>query len=142
MNITRALTSGAVGALTVTALNEGIRRIYPHAPRMEVIGMRAVAAALRGVDINPPTSSTLYYVTLVGDLLGNTLYYSLAGNGRQSSWSRGIGLGLAAGIGGAFLPQPLGLGSQPRQRFPITHLLTIAWYLAGGIAATAAARRT
>jgi hypothetical protein len=139
MSIGRALANGAAGALTVTALNEGVRRVYPHAPRMDVIGMRALAAMLRGAHVEPPARDDLYYVTLVGDLATNTLYYSLVGD--APTWKRGIGLGLAAGIGAALLPQPLGLGTQPRQRVPITQLLTVAWYVAGGIAAVVAARR-
>ena len=141
MSIKQTLASGLAGALTVTALNEGVRRIYPHAPRMEVIGMRAIAAGLRGADLEPPPTGMLYYVTLLGDLLGNTLYYSLVGGSQGSPLVRGIALGLAMGVGGAVLPEPLGLGKQPRERFPQTHLLTVAWYLAGGLAAAAVARR-
>jgi hypothetical protein len=52
---------------------------------------------------------------------------------------RGALLGLAAGVGAAYLPPRIGLGEQPGQRPPATQIMTVAWYLAGGLAAAAAA---
>lgn len=132
---------GLTGAVTVTALNEGVRRVLPHAPRIEVIGERALAASLEALHVTPPQGAALYRWTLVGDLLSNTLYYGLVGLGRpQGTWARGGLLGLAAGVGAATLPRPLGLGRQPGARSPETPLLTAGWYLAGGLAAAAVAR--
>ncbi|MBB5364715.1 hypothetical protein [Deinococcus humi] len=133
---------GLTGAVTVTILNESVRRILPHAPRIEVIGERALAGSLRALHVNPPQDAALYRWTLLADLLSNTLYYGLVGLGaRQGAWRRGGGLGLAAGLGAATLPRPMGLGRQPGARAPLTPLLTVAWYLAGGLVAGAAARQ-
>ncbi|GGL90402.1 hypothetical protein GCM10010840_30560 [Deinococcus aerolatus] len=133
---------GMAGALTVTALNEGVRRVLPHAPRIEVIGERALAGSLQALNVDPPRGAALYRWTLLGDLLSNTLYYGLVGLGpRQGAWQRGGLLGLAAGLGAVALPRPLGLGGQPGARSPRTPLLTAAWYLAGGLAAAVAARQ-
>lgn len=132
---------GAAGAATVTLLNEGMRRIVPHAPRMDVIGMRAIARPMREMDQEPPEGDRLFWLAMAGDLLSNTLYYSLAGVGPEERiWGRGIVLGLAAGLGAAVLPEPLGLGRQPGARWPVTHVMTVGWYLAGGLAAAATAR--
>ncbi len=132
---------GLTGAVTVTVLNEGVRRILPHAPRIEIIGERALAGSLEALHVNPPQGAALYRWTLLADLLSNTLYYGLVGLGaRDGAWRRGGGLGLAAGIGAVALPRPLGLGRQPGARAPLTPLLTAAWYLAGGLAAGAATR--
>ena len=137
----RSLASGAIGALALTALNEGARRRVPHAPRMEVIGMRALAALVRGLGGRPPRGRALFQSTLAGDLLSNTFYYALAGaGGRQSRLSRGILLGAAAGLGAVLLPPMLGLGHPPGERRPATPLMTLAWYTAGGVAAAMAAR--
>ena len=137
----RSLASGAVGALAVTALNEGARRRVPHAPRMDVIGMRALSAMVRAVGRRPPNGRALFRSTLAGDLISNSIYYALVGAGsRQTRLSRGILLGAAAGLGAALLPPVLGLGYQPGERRPETSLMTVAWYTAGGIAAALAAR--
>jgi hypothetical protein len=133
---------GLAGAVTVTVLNEGVRWVLPHAPRIEVIGERALSRSLGALDVKAPQGAALYRWTLLADLISNTLYYSAVGLGaRQSVWKRGGVLGLAAGVGAAALPRPLGLGRQPGARSPITPLLTAAWYLAGGLMAAAVAQR-
>lgn len=132
---------GLAGALTVTLLNESVRRVLPHAPRIEVIGERALAGSLEALNFDPPRGAALYRWTLLGDLASNTLYYGLVGLGaRQGVWKRGGLLGLAAGVGAVVLPRPLGLGRQPGARFPMTPLLTAGWYLVGGLGAAAAAQ--
>ncbi len=135
----QALASGAVGACVLTLLNESVRRLYPHAPRMEVMGMRAIARSMRAMDQVPPSGDWLYRLALAGDLASNSLYYSLVGTGDRT-WLRGALLGLSAGLGAVLLPRPLGLGRQPREDFPTTHVMTVGWYLAGGLAAAAASR--
>ncbi|CAM4058569.1 hypothetical protein [Deinococcus marmoris] len=133
---------GLAGAVTVTLLNEGVRRVLPHAPRIEVIGERALAGSLDAVGVTPPQGASLYRWTLLGDLLSNTLYFGLVGLGaRQGAWKRGGLLGLAAGVGAVVLPQPLGLGRQPGARSPMTPLLTVGWYLSGGLVSALTARR-
>ena len=137
----RSLASGAVGALALTALNEGARRRVSHAPRMDVIGMRALSAVLRGVGRRPPRGRNLFRGTLAGDLVSNSIYYALVGAGsRHTRLSRGILLGAAAGLGAALLPPLLGLGHPPGEKRPETPLMTVAWYTAGGVAAALAGR--
>lgn len=129
---------GLAGAVTVTLLNEGVRRVLPHAPRIEVIGERALAGSLDALGVDPPQGASLYRWTLLGDLLSNTVYFGLVGLGaRQGAWRRGGLLGVAAGVGAVALPRPLGLGRQPGARAPVTPLLTVGWYLAGGLVAAA-----
>ncbi|ADV67741.1 hypothetical protein [Deinococcus maricopensis] len=136
-----ALLSGLAGALTVTLLNEGVRRVLPHAPRMDVIGERALARTARAAGATPPRGRALYASAMLGDVLSNTAYYALVGVGSaERAWTHGALLGLSAGVGAATLPRPLGLGEQPGARAPRTPLLTVAWYAAGGLAAAAARR--
>ncbi len=141
MKTGRALVSGAVGAAFLTALHETARHVIPHAPRVDVLGMRAIAMSLRAVDQTPPPRDTLYWLAMVGDLVSNSLYYSLVGFGQpQRIWRRGIGLGAAAGLGAVALPRPMGLGRQPHLYTPATQLMTFLWYLLGGIVAAATAQ--
>ena len=77
-------------------------------------------------------------MTLAGDIVSNAAYYSLTGSGKNA-WLRGGLLGLAAGVGGVVLPGPLGLGTAPSNRTTKTQVMTVAWYLLGGLAAAAVA---
>ncbi len=45
-----------------------------------------------------------------------------------------------AGLGAVALPKPLGPGRQPGQRTPMTQAMTVAWYVAGALAAAATYR--
>jgi hypothetical protein len=133
----KALGSGLVGAFALTLVHETARRYIDDAPRMDVVGMRAIAKTLRAVDVEPPVP--LHETALVGELVSNSLYYGLVGLGDPEDGLRnGAALGLAAGLAAVYLPEPLGLGRQPAKNSTETNLLTVAFYLLGGLAAGAA----
>ena len=133
----KALGSGLVGACALTLIHETARRFVDDAPRMDVVGMRALAKTMRAVDVEPPVP--LHEAALAGEIVSNSLYYSLVGaGGARDAIRNGALLGLAAGLGAVFLPEPLGLGRQPTEDSPETQLITVAWYLLGGLAAGAA----
>ena len=135
----KALGSGLVGACALTLVHETARRFIDDAPRMDVLGMRALSKVARAADLDPPVP--LHEAALVGDLVSNSFYYSLVGAGaREDALRNGALLGLAAGLGAVYLPEPLGLGRQPTEDSPQTQLMTVAWYLVGGLAAGAAYR--
>jgi hypothetical protein len=134
----RALAAGVTGAVALTATHELLRRSVPRPPRMDVLGMRGLARLQRFAGIRVPRDGTLRREALVGDLLANAGYYALVGAGRpRVAWMRGAALGLLAGAGALLLPRPLGLGDPPHADVPSTRLLTVAVYLAGGLAAAA-----
>lgn len=141
-NFIRALGSGFIGACTVTALNLAVQRLTPNAPKLDVLGIRALAAGFAGMGKSPPEHETLRTDALVGDLISNTVYYSLVGSGESSkgTWARAVVLGLTAGLGAAFLPPFLGLGKQPTQDRSTTRVLTVLWYLKGALVAAMTAR--
>ncbi|HEX8355043.1 MAG TPA: hypothetical protein VF611_19220 [Pyrinomonadaceae bacterium] len=133
----KALGSGLVGACALTLVHESARRYIDDAPRMDVVGMRAIAKTFRAVDAEPPVP--LHETALVGELVSNSLYYGLVGLGDAEDGVRnGALLGLAAGVAAVYLPEYLGLGRQPAKNSTETNLLTVAWYLLGGLAAGAA----
>ncbi|MGE5463201.1 MAG: hypothetical protein ACM3PS_07595 [Syntrophothermus sp.] len=141
MSLAKAIMSGLVGACTLTLIHETARRLSPDAPRMDVLGMRAISKSMRAMGHQPPDNSSLHRAALVGDVLANALYYSLVGGGSQKGvWLRGAGLGVAAGIGGVVLPEPMGLGGEPSGRSTATKAMTVGWYLAGALAAAATYR--
>ncbi|HEX5270840.1 MAG TPA: hypothetical protein VFW33_10150 [Gemmataceae bacterium] len=141
MTTLRALGSGLAGALALTAVHETARRALAGAPRMDVLGMRGIARSLEAVGQTPPEEGRLHELALAGDILSNSLYYSMVGvGGPEGAWLRGALLGLAAGVGAVLLPGPLGLGEAPSNRTPATRAMTVGWYLLGGLAAAAACR--
>ncbi len=142
MKPTEALASGLAGASALTVLHETARRLVPDAPRVDVIGMRALAKSLRTLGRRPPRRERLFDLTMAGDLASNTLYYALVGvGGPEGAPTRGAALGVVAGLGTVFLPPRLGLGRQPGRDTPWTQAMTVAWYTVGGLAAGAAYRQ-
>ncbi|HSU65602.1 MAG TPA: hypothetical protein VLJ39_01905 [Tepidisphaeraceae bacterium] len=136
-----AITTGLAGAAALTLLHESARHVIPHAPRVDVIGMRGIRRPIVSMGRTPPRGRDLYWMSLLGEVVSNAAFYSLVALGNpKHSVQRGAALGLAAGLGAAFLPPVMGLGNQPHRKAPYTQLMTIAWYTAGGLAAAAMAR--
>jgi hypothetical protein len=138
MSLLKAIASGLAGAVTVTLINETARQFVRDAPRLDILGKRAYAYPLMRAGKQPPPNKELYWYSLGGDLLANSLYYSLvAFGGASNAMLVGGFLGAAAGVGAVALSEPLGLGDEPVNRTTETEIMTVAWYLAGGIAAAA-----
>lgn len=138
MSISKALISGLVGACAVTLINETARQFIKDAPRLDILGKRAIAYPLMEADIEPPPNKQLYWITLGSAIFTDSLYYSLVGLGDEKNALRnGALLGLLGGIGAVVLSEPLGLGEEPVNRTGETELMTIGWYFAGGLAAAA-----
>ena len=139
MKILESLAGGLAGACLLTIAHESLRRVNPDAPRMDILGMRAIAKLMQKAGATPPDDKTLHDWAMVGDVVSNGLYYSLAGAGKDA-WLRGTALGALAGIGAITLPGPLGLGEAPSERTPQTKAMAVGLYLLGGVAAALAAR--
>ena len=135
MKLLHSLAAGFAGAIALNILHETARRLRPEdAPRMDVLGERGLRKLLAAADAPQPDDDTAFALTMAGDVVSNGLYYSLVGGG-PNAVARGLGLGLAAGIGGVVLPGPLGLGEAPSNRTPQTKLMTVVWYTVGGLVA-------
>lgn len=133
----RSLASGAAGALALTAIHDLARRHVYYAPRMDVVAMRGLDRALPG---NYHHSRRLHRLALAGDLVANSLYYSVVpGATTAATWLRAAVLGTVAGVGALLLPERMGLGEPPYSRYRMNQVMTIAWYLAGAAAAAMAA---
>lgn len=133
-----ALGGGIAGAAAVTLIHESVKRIVPQAPRMDLLGMNAVSKALNAAGLKTPTDTKLFAIALTGDLIANSLYYSLAGVGKEKNiWLRSAALGLAAGIGAVTLPGPLGLDDRYSNRTTATKIMTVGLYVAGALVTTA-----
>jgi hypothetical protein len=142
MTCVAALGSGLAGTCALTLAHQLLKGATSRAPRMDILGMRAITEGYRAVGAGPPGEGALYPMTLAGDVLSNSGYYSLVGIGDpKGAVERGALLGLMAGVGGVVLPGPLGLGSKPSARTAATALLTVGLYLLGGLVAGAVYRQ-
>lgn len=131
-----ALLSGLAGATALTVIHESARRVSSDVPRMDTFGRRSIARGMEAVGLEPPDEDRLQTAALAGDVVTNSLYYSLVGVGGPSgALARGAALGVLAGLGAVALPPLLGLGHRPGARTPQTAAMTFGWYLIGGIAA-------
>jgi hypothetical protein len=136
-----ALAAGVCGAVALTAVHQLARRITNEAPRMDVLGERAIARTIRAAGGVLPTQPVLNRWALAGDLIANSAFYSMVACGRDAHmWRRGVAMGLAAGAGALVLPRRLGLGDAPKSHHLGNQVMTVAWYLIGGIAAAGAGR--
>ncbi|QMW03240.1 hypothetical protein [Spirosoma foliorum] len=136
-----SLGSGLIGACALTILHETARQFIDEAPRADILGMRAMKKVLKKADAKVPSDDELHDWALGGDLVSNTLYYSLIGLAKpKHALAAGVALGVVAGVGAVGLPGPLGLGTAPSSRTPATVAMTIGWYLIGGLATAAAYR--
>lgn len=136
LNMLSGAWSGLVGAVAVTILHEAARRSLPQAPRMDILGERAIEKVLHAMGQETPPEERLHALALAGDLFSNSLYYSMVSQGDvEGAPARGALLGLLAGIGAVTLPGPMGLGKAPSARSGSTAAMTVGLYLAGGLAA-------
>ncbi len=132
------LSGGLAGAAAVTLIHESVKRLIPQAPRMDLLGMQALRKGLHKAGFASPSGTTLYVAAMAGDLLSNSLYYSMAGIGKeQNIWVRSSLLGLAAGLGAITLPSKMGLNERYSSRTTATQIMTVGLYVTGALVATA-----
>ena len=74
-NVMAGSIAGVAAAVAVNVAHEIVRRILPAAPRMDIVGMRALARTRSALGLRP--SEHLRAQTLAADLLANSFYYSL-----------------------------------------------------------------
>jgi hypothetical protein len=116
-----AVAAGACGAAALTVAHQLARLVADAAPRMDVVGERAVAQSVLAAGYTPPSRDNLNRLALLGDMICNSVYFSLAGFGsRSAALERGAALGLAAGVGALVLPRQMGLATHRRAIGPPT----------------------
>ncbi len=135
------LAGGFAGACTVASLHEGLRRLTPDAPRMDLLDMEALQKMLKALHAEVPKRDALLKWTVAGEAASNIAYYGITGIGHgRGAWLRGALLGLAAGVTAVVLPKPLGLSEAPSNRTTQTKVMTLGLYLIGGLVAAAVAK--
>ncbi len=131
-----ALEGGVAGATALTLIHEAVKKVIPQAPRLDLLGMHALSKGLKIIGARTPQERRLYGWSLTGDLISNSIFYSFAGIGKkENALAKGAALGLAAGLGAVLLPKPLGLREDASNRTLQTKLMTIGFYVIGGLVA-------
>lgn len=134
----RSLVGGLAGAVALNLLHETARRCFSSAPRIDKIGEQALSKSLKSAGIQPPSGKKLFQATLAADVISNAIYYSLLGAGKPKHlFLRGAAAGLIAGIGAVKLPEPMSLDDRPVNKNATSSLLTVGYYVFGGLVAAA-----
>ena len=141
MKISAAIAGGLAGTLTVATIHEGLRRITPDAPRMDILDIELLRKGLEIVNKEVPEEVELRRWAIGGELFCDTAYYSLVAIGDEKGiWFRGALLGMIAGVTAVILPRPLGLPEEPSNKTFGTQVMTVGLYLMGGLVAAAVAQ--
>ena len=130
---TRFAAAGLAGSVATNLTHELIRRTVSSPPRVDLLGMQALAKMYRAVDADPPRGRTLYVRTLIGDIASNAAYFALAGFAGRNAINAGFVLGVAAGVGAFLIPARVGLDDMPTARTTKTKLLSVLVYGVGGL---------
>jgi hypothetical protein len=128
------LIAGFAGAAALNILHETLKHKSNYMPRVDLLGEEALQKTLNYFGGRMDEKDTLYKATLAGDIVGNTLYYSLIGAGNiKYLWPKAIVVGLSAGIGAVKLPKPMGLDETPVAKNDEVKILTVGYYLFGAL---------
>ena len=134
MSKIKNLLAGLAGAVALNILHESLKKTSSDMPRVDLLGEEALQKTIQYFGGNLDHKKDLYKATLAGDILGNTLYYSLIGAGNPKYlWPKVAMMGLSAGIGAVSLPEPMGLDPEPVAKNNQVKALTVGYYVIGAV---------
>jgi hypothetical protein len=140
MTLPQRLGAGLAGTAALTLAHEIAHRVAPEAPRLDVMGMRAIVRGLRAAgDENLPRGRTVPMLSWAADLALNSAFYGWAVGRRPGAWLRGALAGLGAGLAAALLGPRFGLNETTGYHWGRRSAI-VALYALGGAAAGAATR--
>jgi len=127
------LIAGLAGAVALNVLHESLKNKRT-TPRIDFLGEQALQKTVRYFGGNITDRDDLFNVTLAGDIVSNTLYYSVIPGGKpQHLWIRAVAMGLMAGVGAIKLPEPLGLNPKPVAKTDAIKVMTVGYYVFGAL---------
>jgi hypothetical protein len=134
MSKVQNLLAGLGGAIALNILHESLKKKDKDMPRIDLLGEEALQKTLQHFGGGIDDDNKLYAATLAGDVISNSLYYSMIGKGDpQYVWARAVAYGVAGGVGAITLPKPMGLDEGPVAHTNKTKALTVGYYLAGAL---------
>lgn len=139
MLLNKNMLGGLIGAAVLNLIHTVAKRMDPLAPEVDKLGEEALSKAVSAAGLEPPTGSRLVAATLGADIASNAALYSLIGiGGKKHMLARGVLVGAAVGLGTLTIPGKAGLDDTPVKKSRRTEIMTVAWYVLGGLAAAAA----
>lgn len=134
MGTIKNLLAGFGGAIALNVIHESLRHLSDDTPRIDLLGEEALQKGLKKFATPIKDKNLLYAATVTGDLISNTMYFSLIGTGNSDKiWHRAVTMGLAAGAGAVVLPKHMGLNPKPVTQNNKIKALTVAYYLTGAL---------
>lgn len=126
---------GLAGAAALSLIDQGMHNIDKQAPALDLLSRNAVARIAKP---RLPVLKSGFPLALGGALVSNSLYFAMAkGNTTSQTLLRGALLGLGAGVGAVVIPQRLATSNSAPVNPPMKKILTVAWYVIGGLVAAA-----
>lgn len=127
------LIAGFAGAAALNILHEATKNKRT-TPRIDWLGEQALQKTVRYFGGNITDSDHLYTATLAGDIVSNTIYYSVIGSSKgYGIWAKAISMGLLAGIGAITLPEPMGLNPKAVAKTDRIKIMTVGYYVFGAL---------
>jgi hypothetical protein len=134
MKLIKNIIGGLAGVAALNILHQTVKQFDHDAPRVDLVGEEALTKGMEAMGLEAPTGNALFTATLIGDIISNGLYFSTIGFGKKKYLLlRGTAVCLTAGIGALTLTEPMGLNDAPVTRTDKTKVLTVGYYLLGGL---------
>jgi hypothetical protein len=140
MKVVSSVAGGLAGALSVRLMQEVLRRIDPTAPRIDLLRKQAALKIADKINGKPVDVKNVNGFCAAGDIIGNTLYFSLTAAAGNKAVPVGSLLGLGMGAGALTLPAKLGLNSYFVAGTRKRKFMTMGMYLLGGLVAASVSR--
>lgn len=140
MKVVSSVAGGFAGALSVRLMQEVLRRIDPTAPRIDLLRKQAAFKIADKINGKPVDVKNVNRFCAAGDIIGNTLYFSLTAAAGKKAVPVGSLLGLGMGAGALTLPAKLGLNSYFVAGTRKRKFMTMGMYLLGGLVAASVSR--
>ena len=140
MKLVSSVAGGLAGALSVRLVQEILRRIDPTAPRLDLLRKQAAFKIADKINGKPVEAANVNRFSAAGDIIGNTIYFSLTAAAGKRALPAGSLLGLGMGAGALTLPTKLGLNSYFVAGTRKRKLMTMGMYLIGGLVAASVSR--
>lgn len=130
------MLGGLIGALALNVVHSVAKRFDSAAPAVDKVGEEAMKKTVRAAGFQPPKGNALVAATFGADVASNAMLYTMIGYGGDKHLIlRGALLGTVVGLATLTIPEQAGLDTQPIKKTERTKVMTVAWYVLGGMAA-------